>query len=156
MQYFVGNDGIFSLNRLDGISIKSLKRNCFAIPTTFLFVAISRWSLCKWVIFCFFSPYFSATLYIFNVIFLEWQRDLFLPKLTYHRNVSLPINRWFSILSSDNLSLVIPNNKRLEHWLLKVSFFAMWWWIYMKLTFHFKARFFPSEKYRLTLWKQVL
>ena len=91
MQYFVGNDGIFSLNRLDGISIKSLKRNCFAIPTTFLFVAISRWSLCKWVIFCFFSPYFSATLYIFNVIFLEWQRDLFLPKLTYHRNVSLAV-----------------------------------------------------------------
>ena len=36
---------------------------------------------------------------------------------------------WFSISFHDNLSLVIPNNKKLDYWRLKVTFIAMLWWI---------------------------
>ena len=39
------------------------------------------------------------------------------------------IYRQFLIRSHDNLSLVIPNNKMLEHWWLKVLFIVMLWWI---------------------------
>ena len=39
------------------------------------------------------------------------------------------IYRWFLICSRDSLSLVIPNNKMLEHWRLKLTFIAMLWWI---------------------------
>ena len=35
------------------------------------------------------------------------------------------IYRWFLICFRDSLSLVIPNNKRIEHWWLKVLFIAM-------------------------------
>ena len=35
------------------------------------------------------------------------------------------IYRWFLIHSCDNLSQVIPNNKTLEHWRLKVLFIAL-------------------------------
>ena len=42
---------------------------------------------------------------------------------------SRDIYRRLSICSHDNLSLVILNNKTLEHWRLVVKFIAMLWWI---------------------------
>ena len=63
------------------------------------------------------------------------QRPNFLVTCYQHilMRTTFKIYRRFLILSHDNLSLAILNNKTFEHCQLKVMFIAMLWWIQVKL-----------------------
>ena len=57
-----------------------------------------------------------------NCLVFKRQTFLWLPNGSYFK---CDMNGRFSIRSRDSLSLVILNNKTLEHWLLKVMFIAI-------------------------------